>query len=222
MQSGLSADTGPSASVRSAKFLTHHHARLWVPALAALGRDDNERKVLGPDDSSAPLLIPESGHYVKGVFRRAWEAYGGRASLGLPLSEAFVRPSDKHVIQFFEGAVLELDPSASGDPHTVPGADKLMRVLRPVDLGAQAAAGRGLLPSDGSVAGAFRDFYGRVSGEWRLGGPISAELTEEIGGVPTRVQYFQHGRLELNPATGQVVVGALGRLAWDAQCAAQK
>jgi hypothetical protein len=35
-----------------------------------------------------------------------------------------------------------------------------------------------------------------------------------------RVQYFEKGRLELNPANQTVAIGALGKLALNARCAA--
>ena len=75
------------------------------------------------------------------------------------------------------------------------------------------------LPAPQPPQGKFLDFYNGVNGHWRLGGPISAELTEPINGVPTRVQYFEKGRLELNPSTQTIALGSLGRLALDARCA---
>ena len=91
-----------------------------------------------------------------------------------------------------------------------------MLVIQPTALGAALAAGRGLPPPQ-PPQGQFLDFYNGVNGHWRLGGPISAELTETINGVPTRVQYFEKGRLELNPATQTVRMGQLGKLALDAR-----
>jgi hypothetical protein len=170
-----------------------------------------------PNDSSAPLFIPGSGHTVKGVFRRAWELFGGRSSFGLPLTDAFVRPSDKIVVQYFTGAVLEYYPDRGGDPRTIPELEQVMRVIQPTSLGSAFTAGQAM-PRPHSPQGPFLDFYNRVNGAWRLGSPISAELTEQLGGVPTRVQYFQKGRLELNPSTQSIEVGPLGQWAWDAQC----
>jgi hypothetical protein len=172
-----------------------------------------------PDDDTAPLLIPESGHYVKGVFRKAWEVLGGRESLGLPLAEAFEQAHTRRVVQFFEGAVLEYYPEAGGDPQKISQVEQLVRVLRPVDIGNTAAAGRALPPPDGTVAEPFRDFYDRYNGGWRLGAPISPALPEDLGGASVTVQYFERGRLDLNPATGAVSAAALGKAAWDAQCA---
>jgi hypothetical protein len=170
-----------------------------------------------PDGDSAPLLIRESGHYVKAMFRKAWENLGGRASFGLPLSEAFVRKSDRVVMQYFENAVLEFYPRDKSQLRGLSDADQAMLVIQPTDLGAASATGRSLPPPQ-PPQGGFLDFYNSINGHWRLGGPISAELTETIDGVPTRVQYFQKGRLELNPATKTVRVGNLGQQALDVQC----
>ena len=171
-----------------------------------------------PDGDNAPLLIPESGHYVKGMFRKAWEQLGGRGSFGLPLTEAFVRKSDKVVMQYFEGALLEFHPRDKSELRGLPAAEQAMLVIQPSSLGAALAAGRNLPPPQ-PPQGQFLDFYNGVNGSWRLGGPISAELTEKINGVPTRVQYFEKGRLELNPATQTIAVGPLGKMALDAECA---
>jgi len=171
-----------------------------------------------PDGAGAPLLIRESGHYVKGMFRKAWEQLGGRGSFGLPLSEAFVRKSDKVVMQYFENALLEFHPRDNKELRGLSDADQAMLVIQPTDQGAALAAGRSL-PSPQPPQGKFLDFYNSVNGHWRLGGPISAELTETINGVPTRVQYFEKGRLELNPAAQTIRLGQLGKQVLDAECA---
>jgi hypothetical protein len=172
-----------------------------------------------PDGDNAPLLIPESGHYVKGMFRKAWEQLGGRGSFGLPLTEAFVRKSDRVVMQYFEGALLELHPREKSELRGLPAAEQAMLVIQPSGLGATLAGGRNLPPPQ-PPQGQFLDFYNGIKGPWRLGAPISAELTEKINGVPTRVQYFERGRLELNPATQTIAVGPVGKMALDARCAA--
>jgi hypothetical protein len=171
-----------------------------------------------PDGATAPVLIAESGHYIKGAFRRAWELYGGRESLGLPLTEAFVRQSDRRVVQYFEAAVLEYHPEALNGQNSLPEPDRIMLAIKPLDIGGAFIGGRAL-PAAQPPQGALLDFYNRINGAWRLGGPISAELTENINGVATQVQYFQKGRLDLNPSTQAVSVGALGKLALDAECA---
>ena len=61
---------------------------IGVPPLPSVTVTTNELTSLNPslpDGDGAPLLIRESGHYVKGMFRKAWELQGGRGSFGLPL-----------------------------------------------------------------------------------------------------------------------------------------
>jgi len=171
-----------------------------------------------PDGDDAPLLIPETGYHLKGMFREAWELLGGRESFGLPLSEAFERRSDQVVVQYFEGALLEYHPQPREELQGLPPDERAMRVITAVGLGSALAAGRDL-PAPQPLQGAFVDFYNRVNGPWRLGAPISAELTETINGVPIRMQYFEKGRLELNPGAQTVAVGPLGKQALDAECA---
>jgi hypothetical protein len=106
-----------------------------------------------------------------------------------------------------------------------------MRLIKPVDLGYAYTAGRefpqrATVPEGGrrfgetgyTLSGEFRRFYEGAYGEWRLGAPISEELVEEINGVPTRVQYFQKGSLEVNPTTGVIQFGQLGRWLYNQNC----
>jgi hypothetical protein len=72
-----------------------------------------------PGGMRAPLLIEAAGVHVKGPFRRAWALLGGQGRFGLPLSEAyqwFDEQGREHVEQYYEHAILELDPEAPGRP----------------------------------------------------------------------------------------------------------
>jgi hypothetical protein len=184
----------------------------------------------------APLLIPESGRYVKLAYRRAWDLFGGRGLFGLPLSEAYVREEDDRVVQYFEAGLVEIVPGA----ETVPGFDllpedeQIRRRLRFVNVGeiyvnvnglsfpppaSEPPGGQRFEETGYRVRDEFLAFYDGVNGRWRLGVPISGELTEELNGVPTRVQYFQNGMLLWNEAAGRVEFGPLGRWGWERQCA---
>ncbi len=187
-----------------------------------------------PGGSFAPRLVEESGHYVKGWFRIAWEELGGRGTFGLPLSEAFVRLEDGRVVQYFEAAVLVYMPELAGTGEDWSNKSKTaraLRLIRPVELGHTFTQGRSFpqhenIPADGrhfsetgyTLTGEFRRFYEGAYGEWRLGAPLSEEFIEEINGVPTRVQYFQKGRLEVNPETGVIQFGQLGRWYHGIRC----
>jgi hypothetical protein len=190
-----------------------------------------------PGGRFAPKPVEESNHFVKGWFRIAWEEFGGRGMFGLPLSEPFIRLEDQRVVQYFEAAVLEYHPEKGGGTswgEMTRGA-RALRLIEPLDLGHGYTAGREFpkpeyVPEDAryfsetghTIRGDFRTFYEGSHGEWRLGAPISEELTEEIYGIPTKVQYFQKGRLEVSPETGVIRFGQLGRWAYELHCTPQE
>jgi hypothetical protein len=171
-----------------------------------------------PGGSDGPLRIPGTAFYVKESFRDAWELLGGRDSFGLPLTDAYVRPDDRMVVQYFERAVLELHTENTDDPNfrMLPKDVRTRRLIVPRDLGLAYGAGRGYAAGP-PISTAFKDFYNRIDGTWRLGPPVSGELTEDIAGAPTAVQYFQKGRLERS-ADGSIQVGQLGSWALEEQC----
>src|SRR6476646_4095108 len=53
-------------------------------------------------------LPSASGHYLRGAFRSFWERNGGLGIFGLPLTEEYIRKSDKRIVQYFERARFEL------------------------------------------------------------------------------------------------------------------
>lgn len=187
------------------------------------------------DGEKSPKLIPESGHYIKNWFRRAWDFLGNAGSFGLPISEAYVRPEDGKVVQQFTAATLELYPEAiyEQDFDKLPLPAQIMRVIRPAPIGRDYTAGivfppqqpvtprpdARLFPATGYVVqGKFLTFYDMFLGDWRLGNPLSPEVVEEIGGVPVTIQYFENGRLEWSPETNAVQFGQIGLALWDRQC----
>ncbi|MBA3943087.1 MAG: cellulase family glycosylhydrolase [Herpetosiphonaceae bacterium] len=176
------------------------------------------------DGPQAPKLIPGTGHYVKGLFREAWDLFGGAASFGPPITEAFVLPGDvpqhDRVVQYFAAGALELHPEASAMPDffTLTLPDQIMRQVVPLNIGTTYAAGHVRTEGGHAVADIFNSFYKGAQGSWRLGAPITAALTESLDGTSTPVQYFQNGRLQVNPKTGVIEAGNLGQLVWQAQC----
>ncbi len=189
-----------------------------------------------PSGAEAPLLIAESGHYVKGAFRRAWETLGGQSSFGLPLSNAFVQGQDERgndiVVQYFEVTPLQLRRGVRRDAEfdQLSPAEQAMRLVQPVAIGrayagersfaqrGQTPAGAQRFESGYTVSGEFLAFYQDAFNRWRLGLPISEELSEDVNGTPTWVQYFEHGRLEWNTSAQVVEISRLGNWAWDRQC----
>lgn len=181
-----------------------------------------------------PIQVEGSQHYVKRELREAWDTFGQRHSFGLPLTEAYQRAEDNVVVQYFEAAVLELHPEARRDDDygDLGPLEKLQALVRVPDLGIAYTAGRTFpAPTEEPpqsdyfhetghyLQEPFRHFYRRANGNWRLGAPISEPLPEEINGRRMTVQYFQRGRLELDPITEEIQFGQLGSWRLAAQCA---
>ena len=83
------------------------------------------RRILAtvPDAPTAPVpadpanqygrYFPETGHNVRGSFAGYWEAFGGLAQFGYPLSEEFeerLEDGNVYTVQYFERARLERHP----------------------------------------------------------------------------------------------------------------
>jgi len=63
-----------------------------------------------------PLAFPQTGHSIGGGFRDYWEAHGGLAQYGYPLTDEFAETSaidgKTYNVQYFERAVFEYHPEA--------------------------------------------------------------------------------------------------------------
>ncbi|HEX5505716.1 MAG TPA: hypothetical protein VFW96_24070, partial [Thermomicrobiales bacterium] len=160
--------------------------------------------------------FPETQHTLSGAFRAYWNANGGLATFGYPLTEAFEEPDAqgiKRKVQYFERAEFEADPTDNS------------RVLL-ARLGADQAQVRHFPPlvpfpssndrmyfseTQHSLRGAFKTYWEGGGGLAIFGYPLSEE--HEEGGVV--VQYFERARFELRQnaaGTGyEVVLGQLGR-----------
>jgi len=70
-----------------------------------------------------PRVFQQTGHTVGGVFRTYWEAHGGLAQQGYPISDEFTEVSalngQPYTVQYFERAVFELHPENAGTPYEV-------------------------------------------------------------------------------------------------------
>src|SRR4051812_35467671 len=68
----------------------------------------------GVDAQPAGRYFPETQHWVRGSFLQYWDAHGGLAQQGFPLSEEFTEVSTldgkAHTVQYFERAVFEHHP----------------------------------------------------------------------------------------------------------------
>jgi hypothetical protein len=180
----------------------------------------SQAKVNQPGTERAPWRDPLSGFYIKGEIRQAYDQNNGPVSFGRALSEVFIRPSDGYIIQYYERGVLEINPQRPRPPNadSRPIAEVVREIVHPQALGLVAAAGKSFPEGKRELGSEFRSFYKGISGEWRLGAPISPPFDEVIDSQARRVQYFERGRLEINSASGHVEPSTLGLTAWENQC----
>ncbi|NJP05082.1 MAG: hypothetical protein HC837_05360 [Chloroflexaceae bacterium] len=124
------------------------------------------------------------------------------------------------MVQYFEAALLEWHEERDGDPSfpELPMQDKVRRMIQPVDLGNTYTSAHGIAAGRHNIGDSFKSFYKGGQGEWRLGQAITEELQEEVDAQLTTVQYFEKGKLEINPVNGAIQYGRLGEWAFDIQC----
>ena len=96
-------ENAPPYDVLLAQLGTYRYQQLYPQGAARQQRNPN-----------TPLYFAETAHAVGGSFRPYWEAHGGLAQFGYPLSEEFTEDSDldgkPYTVQYFERAVFEWHP----------------------------------------------------------------------------------------------------------------
>ena len=164
----------------------------------------------------SPTYIAETGHNLLGAFKRYYDAGGGAAIFGQPLTELLVE--DGLRVQYFERARFEMRPGGFVSLTRV-GADLAAGRTEPAFqwIGADPGNGNRYFPQSGhTLGGAFAVFWDAHDGVSLFGYPISEEL-QETGpdGAPRLVQYFERARFELvstpEPPGYAVQLGQLGR-----------
>jgi hypothetical protein len=165
------------------------------------------------------VYFPEVGHTLKGPFLRFWQANGGLAIFGYPISEEVqeVGATDgkTNAVQYFERNRFEDHPEFAGTPNEV-----LMGLL-----GVETTKGRTFAPeppvaitpnqtyfpeTQHTLKGSFLKYWQANGGLAIFGYPISPELLEN----GYLVQYFERNRfeehLEFQGTPNEVLLGLLG------------
>jgi hypothetical protein len=89
--------------------------------LGTLGREFRSQDPPAPHQPDA-LYFPETGHNLSGTFRAYWEAHGGLAVHGYPITEAAMERSTngkEYLVQWFERSRFELHPENAGSEYEV-------------------------------------------------------------------------------------------------------
>jgi hypothetical protein len=160
--------------------------------------------------------FPETGHSVRGEFLEFFEAQGGLAVFGYPLTDEFTQ--DGRRIQYFQKVRMEWHPEFS-EPYNVQlglVGDELGYRKPPISSTEIPPANhpqRRYYPETGhTVSFAFLTYFDEHGGLDLFGYPITEFLIDERGRI---VQYFQRACLEWypeNPHPYKVQLGLLGEI----------
>ena len=162
----------------------------------------------------------ETDFCVAGRFLQYWQASGGLARNGYPLSDLFVERLEDgraYTVQYFERVRLEAH-EGNVPPYDVQ-IGHFGRRIRPADPPAARLPGATYYAQTGHNLGdraGFRAYWERNGGLDQFGYPISEEFEERLeDGKMYRVQYFERARFEYHPACrgtpSEVLLGQFGR-----------
>ncbi len=196
--------------------------------LPAVGRSGS---VLPISDvwTSSEHTFPETGHTVRGRFWAYWQAHGGLAQQGYPVSEEMTErdpaTGQTTTVQYFERAVFE------AHPENAPPNDVLLRRLGATAYALRyprgapgqvpnTAQGRTFPETQHTLGGDFRAYWEMHGGLAQQGYPLSDEFSEASPDDGQRyiVQYFERAVFEdhpANPAPFRILLRRLGSLAYS-------
>jgi hypothetical protein len=161
----------------------------------------------------------ETGHTVRGRFLAYWEATGGLAINGFPLSNEFsevLEDGQPYTVQYFERTRLEYHPEST-DPEYEVLLGQFGRRIHPVDPPSIPDSAMVWFPETGhNVPNDFYSFWSAYGGLSQFGYPISEVFTETLeDGKRYEVQYFERARFERHPENGapyNILLGQFGRI----------
>jgi hypothetical protein len=175
---------------------------------------------------SGSRTFPETGQTVTGIFLDYWDAHGGLAQQGFPISGLMSEVSDldgrAYAVQYFERAVFEHHPENSAPYDILLSQLGRFQYRERYPDGApnqqpNMAEGSQLFPETGKrVGGIFLEYWQSHGGLAQQGFPISDEFIEvsDLDGREYRVQYFERAVFELHPENAgtpyEVLLSQLG------------
>lgn len=175
---------------------------------------------LRPAATPDMLVFRETGHTVRGVFKRVWENRGGVELFGFPKTGQFYERNSAdgryYLVQYFERVRMEYHPDLKDTPYEVQFG--LLGNETMVERGLLDSKGQPLVPAakaenplpggrdnvffaetGHNLSGLFLEAWKRQGGLSIIGFPRTA-VYEERGrdGALLKVQYFERARLELH------------------------
>ena len=163
------------------------------------------------------VYIPETGHNLREPFLSYYKATGGQLRYGYPITDDFVDPQTRMVVQYFQKARLEWHP-ANPDPYKIQlgllGTEVGKRTppILVKDIPSPSDPSCTYFPETGhTVCYRFLEYWRASGGLDSFGYPITEYLNEN----DVIVQYFQRAKMEWQPsypADQQIQLTNLGEI----------
>jgi hypothetical protein len=209
---------------------------LWVAGAYTMAGDalPHGLMVRHPARCPAPTTVPGAGSQVfprtwrtvQGAFLAYWEAHGGVATQGLPISDMLIEPTDGGGAapprQYFERVVLEYHADAPPESQVVALPLGQMRYAERYPEGApyqvpNTSSGAIQIAGTGHwIGGSFLAYWQAHGGQVVFGLPLTDEFSElsTVDGQLYTIQYFTNAVFEYHPrepAVYRVLLSPLGR-----------
>jgi hypothetical protein len=172
--------------------------------------------VRGVGVAAAEQCFAQTGFCVSGRFLDYWNAHGGLAINGYPLSDErteTLEDGKSYQVQYFERGRLEAHPEVAA-PYDVQ-LGQFGRAIHPADPPVEARADAVFFRETGhNVAPDLLAYWQANGGLEQFGFPLSEELVETLeDGRQYTVQYFERARFERHPETAPntIHLGQFGR-----------
>ena len=168
--------------------------------------------------AAACVSFQETGQALCDRFLDYWNAHGGLAINGYPLTDARMEALDngnQYQVQWFERVRMEYHPEIA-DPQYQVLLGQFGRKLHPADPAVVGKSAQRFFPETGhNLGGDFLTYWTAQGGLAQFGYPLSEESQETLDGKTYIVQYTERARFERHPENQPpytVLLGQFGRL----------
>ena len=187
-------------------------------AITAAGSGQATTRFATVANQTERCFTSETGQCVRGRFLDYWEARGGLAINGYPLSPEFneiLEDGRPYTVQYFERTRLEYHPENAAPNDILLG--QFGRRIHPADPPASPDTSQTWFPQTGhNVPSDFYTYWSSNGGLAQFGLPLSEAFQQRLEDNKTyRVQYFERARFEYHPeqqAPYMIQLGQFGRL----------
>ncbi len=164
------------------------------------------------------VSFPETGQILCDRFLDYWNAHGGLAINGYPLTPTRMETLEdgkRYEVQWFERVRMEYHPENT-DPQYQVLLGQFGRTIHPADPPVVARPGQRFFAETGhNLGGDFLAYWTAQGGLTQFGYPLSEEMQETLDGKVYTVQYTERARFERHPENQPpytVLLGQFGRL----------